>query len=931
MSKLNYLVLLVVSVFFELSAAGQDVSNAVIWREVANLDTNRVLGPPAKLKVLYEWKRKSEELRLPQDSVYAHLLHKIGVYEFFAGRRYNVALGVTLRALRINTSGKAGSSPTMAVTDLYNIAYFYDHLSLLKKSLDYYDSAILYASRGQDIDNVIVDSRLDKAYLYFRMGDYEKAAEESDWVKTYAVEQRDSLHYMNALIQRAQALCFQGRLADAQQDAHAAISLARMLRRDFQLASALQVQAIIFSSRQDFSRAEASYIEGIAARVRSKQLEQVSADYNDLGVFYTDSAKDYKKAAACYSLAIQFAKREGDSVKMAAEAINQGRNYFRQREIDKAMSCFVQVINLLKLGKGGDLTLNPTAAALSANGNKELIQILFNSKTELLLGIYRQTHDPKWLAACLKTALLNDSLIREMRHEQLGEQSKLYWRGQTRGFFIHALEACYLAHDDALAFFFMEESRSVLLQDKLNELGASALLPKEEAAKEERLQIGIVELQQKLSSLADTSRQGRAALQELLAAKESLEQFIRSLEKSYPAYYQYKYADQVGSLSSLQDLLRKNKQVFVDYFIEDTVCYALCVQPNRTSFVKSVNNMPSVDEQLDRFLRFCSDENALNRDFAGFLNSSNGLYNLLLKPFQLTGGRVIICQDNNLIPFEALSTDPRRANFLVKDYSFSYVYSARYLMTRYAELPGKGDFLGIAPVGFKVYSGLPDLKLSEDALRNCSAPYNRSKLLTGADANRQNFIRQVFDYNTTTILTHARADSSDDEPLLYMSDSVIRLSELQLLKRPASKLIILSACQTNIGKRRNGEGIFSLARGFSAAGIPAVAATQWMADEAAIYSISQKFNEYLSLGMNKDEALQKAKLFYIFQDKRGNILPCYWADMILIGNTEPVRFSEGWGMGWYVLALLLVVGCWIFWMYRLRGRAGRRHGGQQRR
>jgi CHAT domain-containing protein/tetratricopeptide (TPR) repeat protein len=808
----------------------------------------------------------------------------------------------------------------MAVTDLYNIAYYYDKLSLLKKSLDYYDSAMLYARRGPDIDNVIVDSRLDKAYLYFRMGDYEKAAEESDWVKTYAVEQRDTIRYMNSLIQRAQALCFQGRLADAQQDAHSAVLLARTLRMDFQLASALNVQAIILSSRQEFSLAEASYIDCIAARMKSKQFQQVSADYNDLGVFYTDSVKDFKKAAACYALAIQFARKEGDSIKMAAESINQGRNYFFQWDIDKAISCFVQAIDFLKLGKGGDLTLNPTAGELSANGNKEVIQILFNSKTELLLGIYRQTHDPKWLTACLQTALLNDSLIREMRHEQVGEQSKLYWRRQTRGFFIHALEACYLAHDDRLAFFFMEESRSVLLQDKLNELGASALLPKEEAAREERLQISIVELQQKLSAVGDISRQGRAVLQELLVAKESLEQFIQTLEKSYPAYYQYKYADQVRSLSSLQELLTKNKQVFVDYFIEDTVCYALCIQPGQTSFVKSVNTKSSVEEQLVRFLRFCSDENALNRDFGGFLTCSNGLYNLLLKPFQLTGGRVIICQDNNLIPFEALSTDPMKANFLIKDYSFSYVYSARYLMNSFREVPGKGDFLGIAPVSFTAYSGLPDLKLSEDALRNCSAPYNRSKLLTRGDANRQNFIRQVVDYNTTTILTHARADSSDEEPLLFMSDSVIRLSELQLLENPAAKLIVLSACQTNVGKRRNGEGIFSMARGFSAAGIPAVAATQWMADEAAIYSISQKFNEYLSLGMNKDEALQKAKLFYIYQDKRSNILPCYWADMILIGNTDPVRFSAGWGMGWYVLAFLLVAGCGIVGIYWFRRR-----------
>jgi hypothetical protein len=47
----------------------------------------------------------------------------------------------------------------------------------------------------------------------------------------------------------------------------------------------------------------------------------------------------------------------------------------------------------------------------------------------------------------------------------------------TGGFFAQAIEASFLAGDNNLVFF-MERSRSVLLQDKLNELGARALLPR---------------------------------------------------------------------------------------------------------------------------------------------------------------------------------------------------------------------------------------------------------------------------------------------------------------------------------------------------------------------------------------------------------------------------------------------------------------------
>ena len=64
-------------------------------------------------------------------------------------------------------------------------------------------------------------------------------------------------------------------------------------------------------------------------------------------------------------------------------------------------------------------------------------------------------------------------------------------------------------------------------------------------------------------------------------------------------------------------------------------------------------------------------------------------------------------------------------------------------MNPYTESTGKGDFLGIAPVSFSAYKELPDLQLSDVALKQCSDPYNRKKLLLYKEASRENFIRQV--------------------------------------------------------------------------------------------------------------------------------------------------------------------------------------------
>jgi CHAT domain-containing protein len=113
---------------------------------------------------------------------------------------------------------------------------------------------------------------------------------------------------------------------------------------------------------------------------------------------------------------------------------------------------------------------------------------------------------------------------------------------------------------------------------------------------------------------------------------------------------------------------------------------------------------------------------------------------------------------------------------------------------------------------------------------------------------------------------------------------------------------MLSACQTNVGKNATGEGIYSLARGFSSAGIPSVSATLWKADEETIYTISNTFHALLSKGMRKDEALQKSKLLFMESGGKEKLLPYYWANMIIIGNADAVVLSSPPAYRWWLNA-----------------------------
>jgi CHAT domain-containing protein len=375
----------------------------------------------------------------------------------------------------------------------------------------------------------------------------------------------------------------------------------------------------------------------------------------------------------------------------------------------------------------------------------------------------------------------------------------------------------------------------------------------------------------------------------------------------------------VPSLKELQFYLAKNNQSFVYYFLGDSATYILAITPNTTKFIHPSQNDFN-KEELSDFLQRCENKEGLNNHYDAFASLSNSIYKKIFQPLQLQKGRVIICADNIVIPFEALCKDESGKSFLLNDFSFSYVYSARFLMKQFNVPAASGSFLGFAPMSFASNLNLRDLKNAGIALQASAAYYNNNKLFTNQSASRGNFFKYVSSYTIVSIFSHARADTTDNEPILYMQDSVIHLSELQLLNKPATRLILLSACQTNVGKAATGEGIYSLARGFATAGISSVAATLWKADEAAIYNISEKFNQYLSEGMNKDEALQKAKLDFMQSNANSEkLLPYYWANMVLIGNTDAIQLqTKHYNYLLLIAESVIVTGIFIFFYLMLK-------------
>jgi CHAT domain-containing protein len=165
----------------------------------------------------------------------------------------------------------------------------------------------------------------------------------------------------------------------------------------------------------------------------------------------------------------------------------------------------------------------------------------------------------------------------------------------------------------------------------------------------------------------------------------------------------------------------------------------------------------------------------------------------------------------------------------------------------------------------------------------------------GFDANKKNFMRHAIDsYRVVHLATHGVLDSqrprlsgvllsqfsAEGQP----QDGYLRLQDIYSLKLN-SDLVVLSGCETALGKKIHGEGFVGLTRGFMYAGAKAVVASLWRVDDAATAEFMRHF--YFAMIENNEypsAALRYAKLEIASDRKWRN--PYYWAAFVIQGDWQ---------------------------------------------
>jgi CHAT domain-containing protein/tetratricopeptide (TPR) repeat protein len=193
--------------------------------------------------------------------------------------------------------------------------------------------------------------------------------------------------------------------------------------------------------------------------------------------------------------------------------------------------------------------------------------------------------------------------------------------------------------------------------------------------------------------------------------------------------------------------------------------------------------------------------------------------------------------------------------------------------------------------GFENIPPLPGSRREALAIQKILGP-GHALVALGFDANRDFVLRgSVSSFRVLHFATHGIIDTRRPEmsglilslvnPSGEYQDGYLRLGDIYKLNLSAD-LVVLSSCESALGKELEAEGIIGLPRGFLYAGARSVIASLWKVDDEATATLMKGLYIRMHRGESPNTALRGAQLA-LAKDKRYS-KPYYWAAFVLQGD-----------------------------------------------
>jgi len=307
------------------------------------------------------------------------------------------------------------------------------------------------------------------------------------------------------------------------------------------------------------------------------------------------------------------------------------------------------------------------------------------------------------------------------------------------------------------------------------------------------------------------------------------------------------------------------------------------------------------------------------------------LSKLIISPAQQeisSSSRLIVAADGALqyLPFSILSLDGESR--LIDSHEIAVVPSITVIAAQREALKGRATTpKTLAVVGDPVFDAT-DSRLTvparsamaaneaarSDAPKNYGAspplrrlPFSRQEVngiaalvadsqrlvVTGFDAKKDRVVgNQLADYRYVHMATHGLIDARQPAMSTLMfsqfdrdgtpQNGFLRLHDIYNLQLNAD-LVVLSACDTALGREIRGEGLVGLTQAFLYAGTATVVASLWRVPDRATAELMIRFYENLLNGDQKPAAALRTAQLDLAEDRRWRN-PYYWSGFVVQGE-----------------------------------------------
>jgi len=663
----------------------------------------------------------------------------------------------------------------------------------------------------------------------------------------------------------------QGRYGEALETYEEALAILREVGDRAGEGITLSDIGAVYHRQGQYEETLAAYQQALAIMREVGDRAGEGITLNNIGGVYADQGR-YEEALETYEQALAILREVGDRAGEGTTLNNIGAVDADQRRHDEALEMYKQALAILRevgdrAGEGN--TLNNIGLTYHEQGVPDQALDYYEQAMGVFESVRAVTGSEAGRAAFIaQYAGLYDRAV-GLYHEQ-GQDAEAFRtseRGRARTFLDSMATGYVELSDNTAADLLAREQEAYAVRQTAQDALARARAQQPPDSK----------------LVADLEAQLAQAEQEYTVALAAIEARGDQLAALVPG------RGRVLDLSQVQVLLDEQTTLISFWILEDQTL-VFVITRNAFHIVALKVSQEDLLAQITDFRNFPNLE-------AAHPESAVTLYTELIAPLKayLTTPHLAIVPHGVLhyLPFAALTNGQ---HYLLDDYVITYLPSASVLPfiqehtghTGGSPLilgnPAIADFDATASLATERDS-LGPLPFAEQEAEAISILYG-TEALTGTAATESAVRERAGEVGLLHLAAHGRYNPVAPLSSLVAlapdkaNDGWLTVGEIYGLDLRQVDMVVLSACETQVGKLSAGDEVVGLTRAFFFAGTPTVVASLWSVDDRSTGLLMERFYTHLRDGMDKAEALRQAQL----EVRAEYPNPYYWSAFVLSGD-----------------------------------------------